>query len=166
MIQVSYVAPGTKLSPHFTLAELTHTSRAALEDANAKEAAAYLSPLTALCTTLLEPVRTRFGPVSIHSGFRGPSLNAAVGGSGTSQHCKGEAADLHCPNANLVVVYEWIVASGLPFGQVILEGTDHKPTWIHLSLGPPWRDASRSGMALVYNGKDYRPFEKEKGRVA
>ena len=154
------------LSPHFTLAELCHTSRTALVAANEQEALQHLPALTALCTTLLEPVRARFGPVSIHSGFRGPSLNAAVGGSGTSQHSTGGAADFHCPNANLVVVYEWIVASGLPFGQVILEGTDHKPTWIHLSLGPPWRDASRSGMALVYNGNEYRPFEKDKGRVA
>ena len=147
-----------RLSPHFTLAELSRTSRTALLAANEAEAKQYLPALTALCTTLLEPVRAKFGPVSIHSGFRGPSLNAAVGGSTTSQHCKGEAVDLHAANANLVVVYEWIVASGLPFGQVILEGVTATPTWIHLSLGAPWRDAAKCGMALVYNGKEYRKW--------
>lgn len=146
-----------RLSPHFTLAEMCATSQRGLAATNAAEALAYLPSLTALCERLLEPVRARFGPVSIHSGFRGPSLNKAIGGSATSQHMKGEAADFHCPGAALDDVFRWIVTeSGLHYGQAILEA--HRPgppTWIHLSLGPPWRPAERSMQALRYDGLRY-----------
>lgn len=150
----------SQLSPHFTFAEMVATSQRGLAARNAAEAVPYTATLRALCETLLEPVRARFGPVSIHSGFRGPSLNAAIGGSKTSQHMRGEAADFHCPRAALDDVFRWIVVdSGLAFGQAILEA--HRPgppTWIHLSLGAPWRDAGKCGQALRYDGTRYTPW--------
>ena len=145
------------LSPHFTLSELTRTSSGLANVPTDAEVKA----LTALCTTLLEPVRARFGPVSIHSGYRGPAVNAAIRGSKTSQHMKGEAADFHCPDATLEHVMRWIVVeSGLHYGQVILEGqTKGEPTWIHLSLGAPYRLGSSCMQALVYDGKAYAPYK-------
>ena len=146
-----------ELSPHFSLEEMCATSQRALAATNAEEAQDYRTSLTALCTSLLEPVRGKFGPVSIHSGFRGPSLNAAIGGSKTSQHMKGQAADFHCPAAALDDVFRWIVLdSGLHYGQAILEA--HRPgppTWIHLSLGIPYRSAARCMQALRYDGSSY-----------
>jgi uncharacterized protein YcbK (DUF882 family) len=148
-----------RLSPHFTLDELAATSNKALAAANREEALAYVESLRALCTTLLEPVRAMFGPVKINSGFRGATLNAAVGGSKTSQHTRGEAADFYCPSAKLARVMEWIAKeSGLPFGQVILERPRPGSEWIHLSLGAPWRPAATCGQALTNDGKVYAPY--------
>jgi zinc D-Ala-D-Ala carboxypeptidase len=145
------------LSPHFTLAELTRTSSGVANVPNAAETKA----LEALCSSLLEPVRSKFGPVSIHSGYRSKAVNEAIGGSKTSQHMKGEAADFHCAAAKLEDVMRWIVTeSGLKYGQVILEGhTKGKPTWIHLSLGAPYRLGSSCMQALTFDGKAYAPYK-------
>jgi len=79
------------LSPHFTLAEMTATGRTADNTPGEKEIIA----LKALCENILEPVREHFGkPVYILSGFRSPEVNKLVGGAPTSQHVKGEAADI------------------------------------------------------------------------
>ena len=145
------------LSPHFTLSEMTRTSSGLYNGPTIDK----IRALTVLCTTLLEPVRNRFGPVSIHSGYRGPAVNVAIGGSKSSQHMKGEAADFHCTGASLETVMRWIVVeSGLSYGQVILEGhTKGEPTWIHLSLGAPYRLGSSCMQALVYDGKSYSPYK-------
>ena len=145
------------LSAHFTLAELTRTSSGQPNVPNAAETKA----LAALCSSLLEPLRAKFGPVSIHSGFRSKAVNEAIGGSKTSQHMKGEAADFHCADAQLEDVMRWIVTeSGLKYGQVILEGhTAGEPTWIHLSLGAPWRVGSQCMQALTFDGKSYHPYK-------
>ena len=145
------------LSPHFTLYELTRTSSGLYNGPTIDQ----IRALTVLCTTLLEPVRNRFGPVSIHSGYRGPAVNAAIGGSKTSQHMKGEAADFHCADARLEDIMRWIVVeSGLSYGQVILEGhTKGEPTWIHLSLGAPYRLGSSCMQALIFDGKAYAPYK-------
>lgn len=143
------------LSPHFTLSELTRTGQASLAAKNAAEAQSYIPALTALCSTILEPIRARFGPVRVNSGFRGPAVNAAVGGSATSQHSKGEAADIVCPGVDLDVLMAWIVnESGIAYGQVIRE-----PTWVHVSLGAPCRAAAKCGQALkTKDGKTYAPW--------
>jgi hypothetical protein len=145
------------MSAHFTLAELTRTSSGVANVPNAAETKA----LEALCSSLLEPVRSKFGPVSIHSGYRSKAVNEAIGGSKTSQHMKGEAADFHCAAAKLEDVMRWIVTeSGLKYGQVILEGhTKGKPTWIHLSLGAPYRLGSSCMQALTFDGKAYAPYK-------
>lgn len=146
-----------KLSPHFTLSELTRTSSGLYNGPTIDK----IRALTVLCSTLLEPVRNRFGPVSIHSGYRGPEVNAKIGGSKTSQHMRGEAADFHCPGATLEHVMRWIVVeSGLSYGQVILEGhTKGEPTWIHLSLGAPYRLGSKCQQALTFDGQSYHPYK-------
>jgi hypothetical protein len=145
------------LSPHFTLAELTHTATGLSNIPTVTE----FKALTALCTGLLEPIRAKFGPVSIHSGYRSPEVNAKIGGSKSSQHMKGEAADFHCPGAQLEDVMKWIVTeSVLVYGQVILEGhTAGEPTWIHISLGAPYRVGSSCQQALVFDGRNYHQYK-------
>lgn len=154
--------PDTKLSRNFTFGELTRTSHGNLLETNRQEAEVVADKLKELCVTLLEPVRAKYGPVKIHSGFRGPAVNAAVGSkSSTSQHTKGEAVDFSVPGHKLDDVFRWIVtASGIPFGQAILEGKQAGvATWIHLSLGKPYRAADRCGQALTcYDGKTYNKW--------
>lgn len=140
----------TRLTPNFTLGELTTTSRTSLADTNFREALAFIEPIQATAE-MLQVVRDRWGRLKVNSGFRGKALNAAIGGSKTSQHLKGEAVDFVPLDASLEEVFWWIVEeSGLPFGQVILEND----VWIHLSLGPPYRPASKSGQALTWNKRE------------
>ena len=87
----------SNVSPHFSWAELTRTGQTALQAANTAEAEQYRHALTALAKNLLEPIRAKFGPIKITSAFRGPSVNAKVGGAKTSQHLTGEAADISAP---------------------------------------------------------------------
>ena len=154
--------PDTKLSRHFTFGELTRTSHGNLLETNRQEAEVVIDKLRDLCATLLEPVRAKYGPVKIHSGFRGPAVIAAVGSkSSTSQHTKGEAVHFSVPGHKLDDVFRWIVtSSGIPFGQAILEGKQAGvATWIHLSLGKPYRAADRCGQALTcYDGKTYNKW--------
>jgi hypothetical protein len=148
------------LSPHFTFDELTRTGQTALQAVNRQEAQACMPALTALAVTILEPIRTKFGPIRINSAFRGPAVNTAVGGSKTSQHMSGQAADIVVPGHRLEDVFAWIVKeSGLPFGQAILEGPGGKVSWIHISLGEPWRAKDRSRQALTWDGKTYAPWK-------
>jgi hypothetical protein len=110
--------------------------------------------LEVLARTVLQPIRDHVDrPVRINSGFRSPAKNAATpGSSASSQHMYGEAADIAIPgysDAQLRDLADWIGTSGaLPFGQVIFE--DARPgteggAWIHVSLGTPYRAASRCG---------------------
>lgn len=139
------------ITPHFSWEEMQITEHRTLLVRNAEELAANPKAQDAirkLCETLLEPLRAHFGkPVVIHSGYRCPDLNAAIGGSSTSQHPKGEAADFHVVGVSLQEVFDWIrKESGLPFGQVILEGKI--PLWVHLSTGTKRE-------ALRWDGKSY-----------
>lgn len=147
------------LSPHFTFEELTATGQTAMQARNREEAKAVLPALTALAE-MLEAVRGHFGrPLKVNSAFRGPSVNAAVGGSKTSQHMLGEAADFSVVSVDDAEVHRWIcTASGLKFGQCILERPPGR-SWVHLSLGAPWRAAAKCGQALTFNGKDYLPWK-------
>ena len=149
------------LSPHFQLGEMASTSHVDLAAANLADAHAYIPALTALCAVILEPVRAQFGPVSVHVAYRNAALNAAVGGAATSQHLIGEAADFHCPQAPLLDVYKWIIASPIPFGQAIQERRGPGEwQWIHLSLGEPWRPRSASRQALwSADGVTYHPWQ-------
>ena len=146
-----------KLAPNFTFGELTTTSRSELLAANRAEAEDFLDAGRALAA-MLQAVRAHFGkPVKVHSGFRGRTLNKAVGGAETSQHLTFQAADFHVEGVDLVTVFDWIrKSSGLAFGQVILEGpTPDEPTWIHLSLGEPWRPVAKCRQALKFDGKRF-----------
>ena len=145
------------LTEHFSFEELTRTRQADLQDANRREARDYIDRLK-LVAQMLEVIRAKFGPVRVNSGFRGPALNAATkGASSTSQHSKGEAADIVCPAVTVDELHRWIVCeSGIPFGQCILE-MPGSSVWLHISLGAPYRDPKKCGESLAYDGKTYTP---------
>ncbi len=103
-----------------------------------------IKKLKDLAENCLQPLRDKFGPIQITSGYRDSVLNAKVGGAKNSQHCLGEAADLIFKKAQLEDVIKWIVES-LKFDQVILEDNKGKK-WIHIS----YKDKPRNE-ALVAN---------------
>lgn len=131
-----------KLTEHFTFEELTHTDNAALLAANRAEAGLYLANLTDLAKFILEPLRAKYGPITISSGFRGPSLNAALHGEKTSLHCFGKAADCVRPEwtwEKLDEVCLWIAKqSGLKWGEIVREKrTKTGTTWLHITIPAP-----------------------------
>lgn len=84
-----------------------------------------------LCTKLLQQLRDIYGgPIRINSGYRCPELNKAVGGVATSQHGKGEAADLSI-DGKARELLELIEEHHLPFDQAILY---RKQNFLHVSL--------------------------------
>ena len=145
-----------QLSPHFKLEELIHTNTRYAEE-NSVLSPEQVEKLRVVCATLLEPIRDQFGPVVIHSGYRCSALNKAIGGSETSQHMLAEACDFHVAGHTLEEVFWWIVKeSKIPYGQIILEGpTPSKPTWIHISLGEPYRAKKKSRQAMKFDGTKY-----------
>lgn len=98
-----------------------------------------------LVLTVLQPLRDAWGePLHVNSGYRCPKLNAAVGGAATSQHVKGEAADIKAPNP--IKLAQLAYDLGLPYDQMIIY-----PTFVHFShkKGGPQRGQ------LLYN-KSYK----------
>lgn len=140
-----------RISPHFSLAEMTRTDIKWFIAQNRELTGAVRANLDALCRELLEPIRHRTGPVVIHSGYRCPELNAYIGGSRTSDHMDGNAADFHClllgsDQDGLKMTLREIISLGLPFGQLILE-----PSWLHISRITP----KNTGELLRYDGLKY-----------
>jgi len=128
-----------KLSANFSLAELTKSETALRHDLDNTPSLREIDNLQALVDNVLQPIRDYYGmSVRVNSGFRHPNVNAAVGGSKTSDHCKGMAADIEIagvPNADLA---QWI-ADNLTFRQLILEFyTRGIPDsgWVHVSYNP------------------------------
>ena len=71
-------------------------------------------------------------PVKISSGYRSPALNKAVGGSATSQHMKGEAADIVIPSKKVGLLwFEWM-RTHLTYNQLIWETNSRGGSWIHV----------------------------------
>jgi zinc D-Ala-D-Ala carboxypeptidase len=125
-----------QLSKNFFLGEFTKSqtaTRFGLENSPTQD---QIAALTDLAKNVLQPVRDQFGPVTISSGFRSAALNRAIGGSSTSQHSRGEAADFEAVGISNLRVAEWI-RDNLEFDQLILEGFNPaqgaNSGWIHVS---------------------------------
>jgi hypothetical protein len=113
---------------YFTLKELTATSTGKPNVPGTTE----VENLTNLVDKLLDPVREQWGkPIRVNSGFRSISVNLAVGGATTSQHLKGEAADITTGNKEDNKKLFNIIAAGYTFDQLIDE-SDY--SWVHVSL--------------------------------
>lgn len=123
------------LSRHFTLREFLSSQTAARRGIPNIPTEVEVANMRELCEFVLEPVRAKFGPVIISSGFRSHKLNKAVGGVPTSQHTTGEAADIEVPGVPNDVIARWI-ADKLDFDQVIREFPvpgDPMSGWVHVS---------------------------------
>lgn len=114
---------------YFTLEELCASSTARKKSISNKPTPEAKENLHILVEKVLDPARERLGaPISVNSGYRCPALNKAVGGAATSQHMRGQAADLRCKQmAKLYGILE-----SMDVDQLLYE---HKgrTTWIHVS---------------------------------
>lgn len=144
-----------RLSKNFTLAEFTKSQTAERLDIDNTPNEEHLAAAVALFENVIQPVRDAFGVTVINSGYRGPELNRAVGGTATSQHCNGEAADIECPGYGNADLARWI-RDNLDFDQVILEF--YKPGipdsgWVHVSYKADGTNRNKCLTALKVNGK-------------
>jgi zinc D-Ala-D-Ala carboxypeptidase len=123
-----------KVGTFFTLDEFTTSQTAARLSISNNPSAKALDAIQALCLNILDPLRGHLGrPIVVSSGYRSPALNKAVPGSSTtSQHCKGEAADILCPGLTVADVIKVIRELELPFDQLL----DEYGSWTHVSYGP------------------------------
>lgn len=127
-----------KLSRNFSLSEFTKSNTATRLGIDNNPPAEHIHNLVDLCENILQPLRDKLGvSIRITSGYRGKELNKAIGGSASSDHCKGKAADLEVwidgeeDNAKL---YHAVKSLDLNFYQMIWEfGDDEQPDWVHIA---------------------------------
>ena len=129
----------TQLTRNFSLHELTKSETAMRHDMENNPGPSETANLTELAGKVLQPIRDHYQKgVKVNSGFRHPDVNAKVGGSRTSDHCKGMAADIEIPGVPNAELAEWIKGN-LEFTQLILEFyTPGIPDsgWVHVSYDP------------------------------
>ena len=125
-----------KISDNITYAEAIHSNTAKRRGIDNTPNPAQVETMKVTAEKIFEPLRKWVGgPIKVNSFFRSAELNKAIGGSKTSQHCKGQAIDIddvfgYKTNAEM---YNW-VKENLDFDQMIWEfGTDMNPNWVHVS---------------------------------
>lgn len=142
---------------YFTIDELTASTEARKMGIDNTPSPSVVDSLTELVDNVLDPLRARYGyPIHVSSGYRCPRLNKAVGGSPTSQHVKGEAADIYVTDKRDKAMLFSMIYYLLPFDQLIWEkGDDEAPSWIHVS----YREGENRRECLRYDGKKYYPYK-------
>jgi hypothetical protein len=151
------------ISKHITLAEATKSQtaiRLGIKNVPNKD---QLEAMKYVAENIFERVREHFKvPIGVSSFFRGFELNKAIGGSTTSQHCKGEAIDIDADIFGGITnkqIFDY-VKDNLDFDQLIFEfGTEKNPDWVHVSLV---KGLNRRQILKAYKsgGKTiYKPFK-------
>lgn len=116
---------------YFTIEELCRSDKARQMGINNTPTDDIIDSLSDLVENVLDPAREMLGrPITVNSGYRCLELNKAVGGATTSQHVKGEAADLTTGNREENKRLFEIIRDNFPFDQLIDE---HNFSWVHVS---------------------------------
>jgi uncharacterized protein YcbK (DUF882 family) len=124
---------------YFTIKELCKSDTATRKRIVNVPTAEIECHLVDLVDNVLDPLREAWGgPITVNSGYRCPALNRAVGGSPTSHHVKGMAADLTVGSrADNKKLFDLVLKLNLPFTQIISEKTNAiGPLWVHISYDP------------------------------
>ena len=144
------------LSPNFTLEELTHTDHRELDNTptehekcivDGKEETINAVANLPRLADFLEEVKKVLGgkPIIVNSAFRSEAVNSAVGSKNTSDHRRGCAADLRVPGMTPDEVTKAIIASDLPYQQVIREFD----RWTHVSMVTHIGDTPRKSKLII-----------------
>ena len=124
-----------KLTEHFELREFTISDYAVRHGIDNTPNELIIGNLKMLCEYTLEPLREIVKrPIIITSGYRCYDLNKAIGGSDTSQHVDGKAADIIVPNMSVDELFE-LGSKYVPHDQIIHEFA----RWVHVSYSNPLR---------------------------
>ncbi len=145
-----------KISDHISYKEATRSITAKRLGIDNSPTLEHTYNMQILAEKVFEPLREHVGkPICINSMYRSPELNKAVGGSITSQHCKGQAMDIddkygHATNAEM---FEFI-RDNLSFDQMIWEfGNSENPDWVHVSYVSEENNRNKMLKAYKNNGK-------------
>lgn len=149
-----------QLTENFSLAEMVKSETALRQNLDNTPSDTEIENLRQLCANILQPLRDAYGRgIKVNSGFRHPNVNAAVGGSRTSDHCRGQAADIEIPGIANYDLAKYI-SENFWYTQIILEFyTPGIPDsgWVHVSYNPADLKC-QTLTAMKENGKTvYKP---------
>lgn len=152
------VSKDVQLGPHFWLSEFVRSSKALRKGIPNDPSSKHIEELRSLVVKLLEPLRREFGSISIESGFRTLKTNIEIGGSESSVHMDGRAADIvpMAPGVTLKMLVDWMIKQDkLLFDQVIFEGT-----WVHVGHESPRGGYRRQALMMFMNSKKERVYSR------
>lgn len=145
-----------KISKHVSYKEGVYSRTAERLGLKNDPSSDHLANMKLIAEKVFEPLREHVGsPIKINSFYRGPELNAAIGGSAKSQHCHGQAIDIDDTYGNMsnADMYKYI-KENLDYDQMIWEfGDDTNPSWVHVSYVSPETNRKRCLKAYKKNGK-------------
>ena len=146
MEEIIQLNSGAKLSPHFTLGEMTKsTSHPEVYNIPSHEAIANLTNLTKWLEVLRERYNAKYGvgeePIRINSGYRSPQLNKAIHGVAGSNHLTGCAVDIRVLGMEQLIRYATILLdyadeSRLDFDELLIERNRYGAIWLHFAVRP------------------------------
>jgi hypothetical protein len=144
------------ISKHISYKEGVYSRTATRLNIKNNPNAEQMKNMVAIAEEVFEPLRIWVnGPIKINSFFRSPELNKAIGGSGKSQHCHGQAIDIDDTfgRATNAEMFEFI-KKHLDFDQIIWEfGDEDNPDWVHVSYVSEEQNRNRCLQAYKENGK-------------
>ena len=144
------------ISKHISYKEGVYSRTALRRGIKNNPNAEQMENMVAIAKEVFEPLRMWVGgPIKINSFFRSPELNKAIGGSGKSQHCQGQAIDLDDTfgRATNAEMFEFI-KENLDFDQMIWEfGDEDNPDWVHVSYVSEDKNRNRCLQAYKENGR-------------
>jgi hypothetical protein len=157
---IDSVSAETKITEDFTLGRMLATRQVAnWQKDNFPPSQEILDNIVSTIGYLQQLQKFVGFPIQINSGYRSPTVNAKVKGAAKSDHVSGLAADIVCPGfaaSDAEAFMEKILASGLPFSQVIFEQPPNKSVWIHVAFNPK----GKKSILRYLGNKQYIPYKK------
>ena len=150
-----------KLTENLTLLEATKSNTATRLGIDNTPPPAIIDRMVETAEKIFQPLRDALGPIRVSSFYRSPDLNRAIGGSKTSQHCKGEAIDMQGILATNKMLFN--SACDLEdFDQIIWEfGTLEEPDWVHVSYSKTHNRKQILRATKIGKRTAYVPWKKQ-----
>ena len=150
-----------KLTENLSLNEATKSNTAIRLGIDNTPPPAIVERMVETAEKIFQPLRDALGPIRISSFYRSPDLNRAIGGSKTSQHCKGEAIDMQGILASNKILFN--SACDLEdFDQIIWEfGTLEEPDWVHVSYSKTHNRKQILRATKIGKRTAYVPWKKQ-----
>ena len=145
MEEIIQLNSGAKLSPHFTLGEMTTSNHKEVYNIPSHEAIANLKRLCGWLEELRKRYNAKYGvgeePIRITSGYRSPQLNRKIGGAATSNHLTGCAVDIRVAGMEqalryAVILLDYSNESKQEFDELLIEKNRYGAIWVHFAVRP------------------------------